>query len=115
MQISNNKMGIVLMICAILCYSCMDGNIRYLSQHYNVITLGMFRYLFFALFIIILHTRKGKSLRKVSKSKVQLLQIIRSIILTIELCCAHYCFYKIVFTTLFLQIWFYKQCFTNIC
>ena len=95
MQLSNNKMGIVLMICAILCYSCMDGIIRYLSQHYNVITLGMFRYLFFALFIIILHTRKGKSLRKVSKSKVQLLQIIRSIILTIELCCAHYCFYKI--------------------
>lgn len=95
MQLSSNKMGIVLMICAILCYSCMDGIIRYLSQHYNVVTLGMFRYLFFALFIIILHTRKGKSLRKVSKSKVQLLQIIRSIILTVELCCAHYCFYKI--------------------
>ena len=95
MQLSNNKMGIVLMICAILCYSCMDGIIRYLSQHYNVITLGMFRYWFFALFIIIFHSRKGKSLKIVSKSEIQFLQILRSIILTVELCFAHYCFYKI--------------------
>ena len=95
MQLSNNKMGIVLMISAILCYSCMDGIIRYLSQHYNVITLGMFRYWFFALFIIIFHSRKGKSLKIVSKSKMQFLQILRSVILTVELCFAHYCFYKI--------------------
>ena len=95
MQLSNNKMGIVLMISAILCYSCMDGIIRYLSQHYNVITLGMFRYWFFALFIIIFYSRKGKSLKIVSKSKIQFLQILRSVILTVELCFAHYCFYKI--------------------
>ena len=95
MQLSNNKMGIVLMISAILCYSCMDGIIRYLSEHYNVITLGMFRYWFFALFIIIFHSRKGKSLKIVSKSKMQFLQILRSVILTVELCFAHYCFYKI--------------------
>jgi drug/metabolite transporter (DMT)-like permease len=73
----------------------MDGIIRYLSQHYNVITLGMFRYWFFALFIIIFHSRKGKSLKIVSKSKMQFLQILRSVILTVELCFAHYCFYKI--------------------
>tara|TARA_B110001454_G_scaffold28544_1_gene27913 strand:- start:731 stop:1534 length:804 start_codon:yes stop_codon:yes gene_type:complete len=73
----------------------MDGIIRYLSQHYNVITLGMFRYWFFALFIIIFHSRKGKSLKIVSKSKIQFLQILRSVILTVELCFAHYCFYKI--------------------
>ena len=69
----------------------MDGIIRYLSQYYNVITLGMFRYWFFALFIILIHSRDGKSLIEVSKSKVKFLQITRSIILTIELCCAHYC------------------------
>ena len=91
----NNKMGIILMICAILSYSCMDGIIRYLSQYYNVITLGMFRYWFFALFIILIHSQKGKSLRKASNSKVKFLQVIRSIVLTIELCFAHYCFYKI--------------------
>ena len=73
------------MICAVFSYSCMDGVIRYLSQHYNVITLGMFRYWFFALFIIIIHSRKDKSLNKTAKSKTQLLQIIRSIILAIEL------------------------------
>jgi drug/metabolite transporter (DMT)-like permease len=92
---SNNKIGIFLMICAILSYSFMDGIIRYLSQHYNVITLGMFRYWVFALFIIILYSRKGKSLKVVSKSKNQFLQILRSVILTVELCFAHYCFYKI--------------------
>ena len=67
-QASNNKIGIFLMICAILSYSFMDGVIRYLSQHYNVITLGMFRYWVFALFIIILYSRKGKSLKVVYKS-----------------------------------------------
>ena len=92
---SNNKIGIILMICAILSYSCMDGVIRYLSQHYNVITLGMFRYWVFASFIIILYSRKGKSLRIVSRSRNTLLQILRSVILTVELCFAHYCFYKI--------------------
>lgn len=94
-KLVNNKMGILLMVTAIFSYSCMDGIIRYLSQYYNVITLGMFRYWFFALFIILIHSKKGKSFRQVSKSKVKLLQIIRSIILTIELCFAHYCFYKI--------------------
>jgi len=94
-KLVNNKIGILLMVGAIFSYSCMDGIIRYLSQYYNVITLGMFRYWFFALFIILIHSREGKSLIEVSKSKVKFLQIIRSIILTIELCCAHYCFYKI--------------------
>jgi len=94
-KLVNNKMGILLMLTAIFSYSCMDGIIRYLSQYYNVITLGMFRYWFFALFIILIHSKEGKSFRQVSKSKVKLLQIIRSIILTIELCFAHYCFYKI--------------------
>ena len=94
-KLVNNKMGILLMVTAIFSYSCMDGIIRYLSQYYNVITLGMFRYWFFALFIILIHSKKGKSFRQVSKSKVKLLQIIRSIILTVELCFAHYCFYKI--------------------
>jgi len=94
-KLVNNKMGILLMLTAIFSYSCMDGIIRYLSQYYNVITLGMFRYWFFALFIILIHSKKSKSFRQVSKSKVKLLQIIRSIILTIELCFAHYCFYKI--------------------
>ena len=94
-KLVNNKIGILLMVTAIFSYSCMDGIIRYLSQYYNVITLGMFRYWFFALFIILIHSRDGKSLIEVSKSKVKFLQITRSIILTIELCCAHYCFYKI--------------------
>ena len=94
-KLVNNKMGILLMVTAILSYSCMDGIIRYLSQYYNVITLGMFRYWFFALFIILMHSKKGTSLKKTSKSKVKILQIFRSIILTVELCFAHYCFYKI--------------------
>lgn len=92
---SNSKMGIALMICAIFSYSCMDGVIRYLAQFYNVITLGMFRYCFFLSFVILIHSREGKSLIDVSKSKVKFLQIIRSIIITVELCSAHYCFYKI--------------------
>jgi len=73
----------------------MDGIIRYLSQYYNVITLGMFRYWFFVIFVLYISSRKRHSFIKISKSKIQYLQIVRSIILTVELCSAHYCFYKI--------------------
>tara|TARA_Y100001970_G_scaffold286213_1_gene407844 strand:- start:5190 stop:5996 length:807 start_codon:yes stop_codon:yes gene_type:complete len=73
----------------------MDGIIRYLSQYYNVITLGMFRYWFFVIFVFYISSRRGHSFLKISKSKIQYLQIIRSVILTVELCSAHYCFYKI--------------------
>ena len=94
-RLYNNKIGILLMITAVFCYSCMDGIIRYLSQYYNVITLGMFRYWFFVIFVFYISSRPGHSFLKISKSKIQYLQIIRSIILTVELCSAHYCFYKI--------------------
>ena len=92
---SDSKMGIALMIWAIFSYSCMDGVIRYLSQYYNVITLGMFRYWFFVIFIFFMYSRNGQSFIRLSKSKVRYLQVIRSIVLTVELCSAHYCFYKI--------------------
>ncbi len=94
-RLANNKMGILLMVIAVFSYSCMDGVIRYLSQYYNVITLAMFRYWFFVIFIVFIFSRNGQSFIKLSKSKVKYLQVIRSIILTVELCSAHYCFYKI--------------------
>lgn len=94
-KISNNRAGILLMVTAIFSYSCMDGIIRYLSQYYNVITLGMFRYWFFILFVLFLSSRNRYSFIELSNSKIKYLQILRSTILTVELCLAHYCFYKI--------------------
>lgn len=92
---ANNILGILLMICAMICFSCMDGVIRYLSQYYNVITIGMFRYWFFALFIIFINIKKKHTFKSVAKSNSIKIQILRSIILTTELCLAHYCYFKI--------------------
>lgn len=73
----------------------MNGVTRHLSEHYNVITLNMIRYWFFALFLISINSNKNKSVLKVSKSKNTILQIIRGSILAIEMCFAHYCFLKL--------------------
>ena len=69
MLFSNNTKGIVFIVSAVLCFSIMNGVTRYLSETYNVITLNMFRYWFFALFLIIVNSKKNKSVLIVSNSK----------------------------------------------
>ena len=93
--LSKNKKGIFLLIFAILCFSIMSGITRYLSEYYNVITLNMFRYWFFALFLISLNSNKNYSIIQVSKSKKKIIQIFRGSMLAIQMCFAHYCFLKL--------------------
>ena len=83
------------MISAIFLLSIMDGISKYLSQHYSVIAINMFRYWFFgALLIFLSYAPKEKKI-KLPKTKYKYIQIIRGIILAIEMCFAHYCFLKI--------------------
>ena len=87
-----NKLGIIYLIFAILCFSIMNGVTRYLSEYYSVITLNMFRYWFFAFFLILLTSNKNNSINIVSKSKKKFIQIIRGSMLAIQMCFAHNCF-----------------------
>ena len=93
--LTNNTKGILFIISAVLCFSVMNGVTRYLSEFYNVITLNMFRYWFFAVFLFFINSNKNKSIVIVSKSKNRLLQTFRGSMLAIQMCFAHYCFLKL--------------------
>ena len=83
------------MISAIFLLSIMDGISKYLSQHYSVIAINMFRYWFFgALLIFLSYAPKEKKI-KLPRTKYKYIQILRGTILAIEMCFAHYCFLKI--------------------
>ena len=83
------------MILAIFLLSLMDGFSKYLSQHYSVIAINMFRYWFFGILILFLSIDKNKKKIFLPRSQFKLIQIIRGSILAIEMCFAHYCFLKI--------------------
>ena len=92
---NNVSLGILLMVSAIFLLSIMDGISKYLSQHYSVIAINMFRYWFFgALLIFLSYAPKEKKI-KIPKTKYKYIQILRGTILAIEMCFAHYCFLKI--------------------
>ena len=83
------------MVSAIFLLSIMDGISKYLSQHYSVIAINMFRDWFFcALLIFLSYAPKEKKI-KIPKTKYKYIQILRGTILAIEMCFAHYCFLKI--------------------
>ena len=83
------------MISAIFLLSLMDGFSKYLSQHYSVIAINMFRYWFFGILIFFLCIDKNKKKFFLPRSKFKLIQIFRGSILALEMCFAHYCFLKI--------------------
>ncbi len=95
MLILKNTKGIFFIISAVICFSCMNGVTKYLSEFYNVITLNMFRYWFFFLFLIVMNSNQNKSIINISKSGNKLLQILRGSLLAIQMCFAHYCFLKL--------------------
>ena len=83
------------MISAIFLLSLMDGFSKYLSQHYSVIAINMFRYWFFGILIFFLCLDKNKKKIVLPRTKFKLVQIFRGSILAVEMCFAHYCFLKI--------------------
>ena len=92
---NNVSLGIALMISAIFLLSIMDGISKYLSQHYSVIAINMFRYWFFAFLLFIMSFSPKEKKIIVPKTNYRFIQIVRGTILAIEMCFAHYCFLKI--------------------
>ena len=95
LKLKNKTTGILFIVSAVLCFSIMNGITKYLSEFYNVITLNMFRYWFFAVFLFFINSNKNKSIVIISKSKNRLLQTFRGSMLAIQMCFAHYCFLKL--------------------
>lgn len=81
-------LGITLMVAATFILSLQDGVSRYLADQYNVMTIVMLRYWFFAALVVgLAHWQQG-GLPVVAKTRQAPLQIARGIILVAEICIA---------------------------
>jgi drug/metabolite transporter (DMT)-like permease len=86
MQNNNARLGIGLMILASLVFAVQDGISRYLAEAYNVLTVVMLRYWFFALFVVGLSAARGGGIARVARSGQPGLQIFRGVLLVAEIC-----------------------------
>ena len=87
-QQHNLKLGVLLMLGATLTFALQDGISRYLSERYNVISVVMIRYWFFALFVIAWSHWRGGGIATVARTEQLGLQIGRGLLLIAEICVA---------------------------
>ena len=85
MSQNNPRLGILLMIIAMIIFAAQDGISRYLADKYNVLMVVMIRYWFFAAFVIFWARAQKGSIRAVAKTKQPILQFSRGLILIIEI------------------------------
>ena len=82
----NQRLGIWLMVLTTFIFASQDGISRHLAGEYNVLMVVMIRYWFFAAFVIALTSRQSGGLRKVISTQQPGLQILRGLILIVEIC-----------------------------
>ena len=83
---TNNKLGIWLMISATFVFALQDGVSRHLASNYNVLMVIMIRFWFFAAFVIAVALRQPGGVRKVAATKQPWLQALRGVLLAVEIC-----------------------------
>jgi len=79
------RAGIALMIAATFVFALQDGLSRYLAAQYNVVTVVMIRYWFFALFVLGLSAARKGGIRRVARTGQPILQISRGVLLVLEI------------------------------
>ena len=82
---NNIRSGILLMILTMFVFASQDGISRHLAFTYNVEMVVMVRYWFFAAFVLWLASRSEGGIRAVARSPVLGLQILRGVILAVEI------------------------------
>jgi drug/metabolite transporter (DMT)-like permease len=75
-----------MMILTTSVFAMQDGISKHLASEYNVIMVVMVRYWFFAMFVVIVATQKSGGLKKASYTKQPLVQIIRGVLLALQVC-----------------------------
>lgn len=83
---NNIRLGIILMVCTTLVFALQDGISKHLASTYNVMTVVMFRYWFFAAFVIALSASRKGGVRRVARTRMPLLQVFRGVLLAAEIC-----------------------------
>ena len=82
---NNARLGITLMIVTTVVFAIQDGISRHLGSTYNVQMIVMLRYWFFALFVLSVAQRVSGGLPQAAKTAHLGLQILRGIILAVEI------------------------------
>ncbi|KJZ17973.1 DMT family transporter [Loktanella sp. S4079] len=83
---NNARLGIILMIATTFVFAIQDGISRHLGEHYNVLMIVMVRYWFFAAFVVAIATKQSGSIKAAATTRQPILQIIRGILLALEIC-----------------------------
>lgn len=83
---TDNRLGILLMIATTFVFAAQDGISRHLAGEYNVLMVVTIRYWFFAAFVIALSARRAGGLRAVAGTSQPFLQIFRGVLLVAEIC-----------------------------
>ncbi|MFT7254525.1 MAG: drug/metabolite transporter (DMT)-like permease [Paracoccaceae bacterium] len=86
MKEQNTRLGIWLMIVTTFVFAMQDGISRHLAGEYNVLMVVMIRYWFFAAFVIAIAGRKAGSLRAAAATEQPILQAVRGLLLSLEIC-----------------------------
>lgn len=83
---NNPRLGIALMILTCVIFAAQDGISRHLAAKYDVMTVVMIRYWFFAAFVVGLSASRGGGIRRVARSRQLGLQVFRGVLLVVEIC-----------------------------
>ncbi|MDF1620819.1 DMT family transporter [Pseudothioclava nitratireducens] len=80
----DTRKGIWLMVAVTFIFAMQDGISRHIAGEYNVFMALMVRFWFFAGFVIVLAARAPGGLKKATRSAQPLVQIVRSVIMIVE-------------------------------
>lgn len=85
-QTNNIPLGILLMVATTFIFAVQDGLSRHLAAEYNVLSVVMIRYWFFAAFVITIARRKAGGIRAAARTSQPILQGFRGLLLAAEVC-----------------------------
>ncbi len=85
MSVQDTRLGIWLMVAVTFVFAMQDGISRHLAGEYNVMMVVMIRYWFFAAFVIWVAWRKAGGLRAASATRHPVLQILRGLLLCVQI------------------------------
>ena len=89
---SNPALGIRFVLLATLLFALQDGISKHLAESYPVPWFVMFRYWFFALFVLTLSSRQAGGVAAARRTRVPLLQITRGVLLALQIVVIVYSF-----------------------
>ena len=94
-KIAPHMLGILFTVAATMIFATQDGISKYMASHYNVMSVAMIRYWAFAVFVLALSAGKPQGIKGVAESAVLPLQIIRGVLLALQVCLIIWCFANI--------------------